>query len=588
MKLWCLNVESKFSKILMISFLFMSSCQKAQDNTLPSSSSLNVANSGVNSNSTQNSSSQERKPSATKTPKGNKATSEADAGVLDMFGQEKTDSNQAQNSEQKMDDKVISEIKPTSTQAKLKMDNKLSNGSKLDSKTSTPASSQKPSTPATPPEAAAVNTESATEDIEAPDLNEFLNNITAHKSKTLKVKMLHVQLGGEFVFNFLKAELKSRPYQKMDLLKTYRPSGNVVSKDIIENVDIQEIQLPHDRNPFAITKYNYDVGQYRPYNLVEKQGPPVISEDDAQWFQEQLDMDMVPDVLYIGGHQVPGMGWHGEDLDSQEMYIKNIYLPTLIASVKKYPAMKKYFSKIKMVFIGGCWALANLEPHGPHGEFLTPDQINKIYHSGPEGKASVIGNIRYRHSLEYQRNHLATVYDGDFTRGTKREICSDKDGRHVCEIFNVDRVLPDYALWDGSHMYNYPFIMKRLFSGAYFVFGFHSPSPENDKVVPMYRQAFKNTFSEHINEGGIQKHLDAKKVPSLLALILSDKISENEKKELIQSMRVHWTLATDELNRHRPAGSITPRYPELDENGPFAVRSHIDWAPEMAPYELRK
>jgi len=383
--------------------------------------------------------------------------------------------------------------------------------------------------------------------------------------KKRPIRLLHIQLGGTSVFRFIKTEIQGH--------------GAIKGKTFVE------IRLPNikQQNPFGFSRYNFDTGGYRPADISQMTAPPVISERDASWYQEQLDQDLVPDILYIGGHQIPGMGWHSDETDANDYYLRSIYFPTLLESVKKYPAMKEYFARIKIIFIGGCWGLANLEPHGPHGEYLSPQAIEKIYFSSAKGRSQMLGNIYSRHSLEYQRHELYTLYDGDFSNGPKAEVCRDPVNFKDCLTFNAQRVLPDIGLYDGSHSYNYPYLMKHLFSGAYLVFGFHSPSPYNENVAPMYRTAFDWT----------RQKIGANE--NLFLDLLDPGVSVEQKKQLVQTLRLNWTKATYRLNREaidanrfvpRPAASISPIFPELDANGPF-VGEGMEWAPTYAPYEER-
>ena len=141
-------------------------------------------------------------------------------------------------------------------------------------------------------------------------------------------------------------------------------------------------------------------------------------------------------------------------------------------------------------------------------------------------------------------------------------------------MYAIDRMLPDSGLWDGSDMYNIPLKMKRLFPNALGIFGFHRPSPFTPGGI--WRSAFN------------QARLAAK-TNNILVPLLSDSVSVEQKKMMVQKLRIGWTRASFALNRGRANGSITPAFPDLDQNGLFAYEPgahELPGAPKFAPYEV--
>lgn len=374
--------------------------------------------------------------------------------------------------------------------------------------------------------------------------------LPAYSVEKRPLRVLQVQLGGAQVFNLLKQEL-SLPI---------RAGGAAIA--------ITEIRMPDMalQNPFAISAKNYQ--------LPVSQNEFVISEKDAEWFAEQIRKNQIPDVFYIGGHHVPGLGFHTTYVNSLSFYEQTVTTSTLFASMEKYPAVRKYFASIPLVFLGGCWSLANLEPHGKNGEFLSPEDIRKIYSAGPEGRRAVVGSSKDSYTLEAQRVELSANYPSEFTRDERNEECEDAQQRKNCRTYHVDRVMSDYGLFDGSHRYNSPLLMKKMFPGAHLIFGFHSPSPFNPQVATFYRAMFQDTRRKTKESG------------NLLRKILDPATPEDGRKSLIQNLRQSWSKATYELNQKRPAGSVTPKHPELDASGPF-VNFGVPNILRNYPYEKR-
>jgi hypothetical protein len=370
---------------------------------------------------------------------------------------------------------------------------------------------------------------------------DFDSQNQSKESKRDSIIMLQLNLGGKEVFNLLKSEAE-RPM-------TFRS----------KKTPVQEVSLPNPevQNPFAIEKGNF---------LIHKK---YIEEKDADWFQQQIEENRIPDILYIGGHHVPSQGWHTHQLDDQDHSYQSIYFPTLLNSLKKYPAMKIYFSKIKFVFIGGCWGLANLEPHGKKGEYLSPDKIKQLYFSSAAGKSLVLGNKKNPHSLEYQKWELTQVYSADYTQNPNEKACD----ANTCSKWYIHEALPDIGLFDGSRRYNIPYLMRYIFPNAQLVVGFHSPSPFNQKVAQIYRNVFASVRAEF------------PELNNIFVQLLNPENSEVTKK-MTQSFRKNWTLKTYQLNNKRASGSITPAYPDLDQSGLFVLPEsmQLPWAPRFSPY----
>ena len=73
------------------------------------------------------------------------------------------------------------------------------------------------------------------------------------------------------------------------------------------------------------------------------------------------------------------------------------------------------------------------------------------------------GDIAQRTGLAYYKDDLVRTYPGGFTKNEKNEVCLDRINKQHCEVYDVNRILPVSGLWDGSHIYNMPLQMKKLF-----------------------------------------------------------------------------------------------------------------------------
>jgi hypothetical protein len=380
-----------------------------------------------------------------------------------------------------------------------------------------------------------------------------LNHSSAPFSEHRPIRVLKVRLGGEDYFNVVTNELKGN--------QSGLPAASVT-----------ELTWPEGgANPFAISEYNFELGALR-RSFTEAGPAPLFPEASLRWFADQVASGNVPDVVIIGGHHVPGLGWHGHYIKPDNYYEKTLTSAKLFASARRHKVIREYFSHVKLAFIGGCWAMANLEPHGPNGEYLSPDDIARTYFSSDAGRQFMLGNESLPNSLAYQRHELTTLYGRRYKAEASEEVCSKT--KRFCQSFHVTRVLPDYALYDGSHTYNAPYIFRRLFPNSALVMGFHSPSPYSDQVGSIVQTA----ISAARNELGLSSPLRA----------LIDSATPLEvRRQILTSVRVQWTRTTHRLNRGRTAGSITPAFPDLDANGPFAYYDRdpeLPLGPRFSPY----
>lgn len=385
------------------------------------------------------------------------------------------------------------------------------------------------------------------------------------------IRILHIKLGGSGYFQVIRSELS----QKIDGL---------------ENITIEDLSSDlNDTNPFEISNRSFNLGDLR--NSVEAAGPEhTYSEASAKWFARQVETGRTPDVLVISGHHIPALGWHTDDSligsKNVEYYRGSMSSLQMFASANKYPAVRQFFSKVKLAFIGGCWALANLEPHGANGEYLEPHQIAVVYHHFMAGKWRTVGGPSMVHSLEHERDRLVTLYDGDFTRLTRDEICYQI--KNECPTLSVERVLPDYGLYDGSHSFNGPYLFKTLLPNAALVMGFHSPSPEHRDVGELLSAAISGSRADLAIRGIT---FEGHPIQSPLRMIFEERrLSEASYKEVIHALRVNWTKSTYLRNRGRASGSISPALADEDANGPFAYYPEsklIPNAPRFAPYDRR-
>jgi hypothetical protein len=331
-------------------------------------------------------------------------------------------------------------------------------------------------------------------------------------------------------------------------------------------------------NPFKVSPDDFDLGTSRPYPK-EPVGPiPTVSERQAAWFDQIVAAGNLPDVFVVAGHQVISEGWHNEAES------KFLFLPTLLETLKKSQSARIFFAHIKLAVLWGCNTMTDLEPRGPHGEYLSPEEIKELYDSGPKGKLAVIGSADKVNTLEFYRARLAREYGPgsehyEYTRDPKAEKCEAKPYGN-CDVTNLDRVMPDSYLWDGNHFYNYPYMMKKLFPMASLIFGFSSASPEERIRAHIFRETLDHSYAD-VNA---ELKASGKKINNLLLPLISENSDENLDKQIIKSLRKNWTLMTDSMNRGRPSGSITPIYPDLDGDGVLGAPLNHG-SPQYGPYE---
>ena len=257
--------------------------------------------------------------------------------------------------------------------------------------------------------------------------------------------------------------------------------------------DIREIDIPIDPdqhpNPFKSVSEDFDVGQYLPDPGQTPSAPPSLEPRDAEWFEDRVSRDELPQIFVIGGHQVISEGWHNH------AETRFMFLPTLLQTLQSTPAAREVFGSVKLAILWGCNAMTNLEPHGPAGEYLDPGQIRLRYESGLQGRKTRIGSEARTNSLEFYKARLALEYGPnsptghyEYTRNVNDERCLGPGRYERCSITNLERIMPESGLFDGSHRYNYPYMMKRLFPGAYLVLGFSSASPSESERTLIFQE----------------------------------------------------------------------------------------------------
>jgi hypothetical protein len=373
---------------------------------------------------------------------------------------------------------------------------------------------------------------------------------TTSYAQSKKINILWGQFSRPWTLNLVKEEIE-KP------LKLSAPADHAQVNELNLNI------IPP--NPFKITDFDFFVGLSRPY---EDEGiglVPEITDTQAAWFDQAVARNELPDIFVVAGHQVISEGWHNE---SEHMFL---FLPTLLQTLRNHKSARIFFDHIRMAVLWGCNTMTNLEPHGPNGEYLTPEQIKAIYDSGPKGRLQVIGDGEKVNTLEFYRQRLYREYGPghkkvEYVRSQKAEVCLTRPYTN-CPVTNLDRVLPDSYLFDGSHLYNYPYLMKRVFPNATMVFGFSSASPAEEIRVQIFKATLEKTYAD-LNASFKNS---GKKINNILyPLVLQPNdptLSDDLNRMIIKSLRKNWTIQTDAMNRNRPSGSISPVYPELDADG---------------------
>lgn len=150
----------------------------------------------------------------------------------------------------------------------------------------------------------------------------------------------------------------------------------------------------------------------------------------------------------------------------------------------------------------------------------------------------------------------------------KKAKCA-QPGHWNCDIAHIDRVMPDYEVFDGSHRYNMALSVKKLFPQAYLVLGFSSASPNEEIRVRILEAALKDAA----------KSLDLRSGQSALELIVNPETPTELRKTAIIALRNSWEARTYQMNRGRPSGSITPAFPDIDKG--YVMSLHQLQAPQL-------
>lgn len=306
-------------------------------------------------------------------------------------------------------------------------------------------------------------------------------------------------------------------------------------------------------NPFLISDFDFDTGGLLPWPLTMAIGAvPMPDARDLPWFEMQRRLDVLPDVLVIGGHHVISEGFHN---DAENKFL---FEPTLEKTVETYPPAMAYFKNVKLAILFGCNTLTDLEPHHDDGSAMSSEEIRGLYQSGPEGRLRVIGSSKVINSLEFYKDRLAREYGPrsdhyDYTRNEKEEQCKGPAPFQNCKVANLERIMPEAGLFDGSHRYNQALRMARLFSNAYLVLGFSSASPSEELRVQILQEAVSLANQKLKLKG-----------TNVIQRIVDPASSESLRVEAIKSLREAWEIVTFKINRGRPSGSITPAYPAID------------------------
>ena len=331
-------------------------------------------------------------------------------------------------------------------------------------------------------------------------------------------------------------------------------------------------------NPFKVTKEDFYAGFHLP--LTGPQGPvPTIQPADAAWFTEQVRKNEFADVFFIGGHHVISMGWQSPGENAF------VYAPTLLDTLERYPDARKYFNHIKIAILWGCNTLTNLQPHGDHGEYLSPEVIKTRYESSDAEAKRLFGLPKSGpFSVRAYQQHLYDSYGPNsgpdeyaWTKKASDEKCS-APGPYNCEVLNLNRVFPARYMWSPEEPYNEPMNAKKMFPNAYLVLGYSSGSPPEETRARIFKIALDETRKELKKKSHLAKY-----APNVLYAIISDHTPDLDRKDVIEELRKQWTLSTYKHNRGRPSGSVTPAYPQLDDNGIYNIE--VDkFAPTFAPY----
>ncbi len=316
-------------------------------------------------------------------------------------------------------------------------------------------------------------------------------------------------------------------------------------------------------NPFGVSTFDWNVGHHLPKEGEEPGPAPDINYfQDASWYLGLVLQNKLPDIFLIGGHFANSLGWMSPN---EKVFL---YAETLSEMPKRHPAAKLVFDHVKLAILGGCHSMTNLQPHGPHGEYLSPAEIFEKYTYGSDQiKSQLIGTGGDEWTLKGYRNRL---YDDehDFTLFANREDCKDPEGPNLCKRAYLNRVFPTRSLWDPEEPFNGPRRWKKLFPNAYLVLGYSTGSPPEEIREEILKLAIKNTEIQ-LNKTGSSRVNEYSH--HIIQTIVSDHTPDPVRREVITEFRIQWTKATAALNGGRASGSITPAYPDLDANGVFSI-----------------
>ncbi|MFZ3229327.1 MAG: hypothetical protein WA160_03905 [Pseudobdellovibrio sp.] len=404
----------------------------------------------------------------------------------------------------------------------------------------------------------------------------FVSCMTTYASGVKPIYVVHVNLGNKQLSQTVEQEL----------LRSSQITQNRPVIVLRPDLDVAE-------NPFAVSRWSHQIGFSRMNGQIKEENTPVFSAKMIAWFENLEAKDIHPEVFILNGHHLVGMGFQSDNSwetkfknkigQNIELANRSLFFQTIIKSQQKFAVVRRFFEGVKLAFIGGCEGLSNLEPKefGLYGRALAPLEIKEKIENG-QAKL-MLGDISKRTGLAYYKYDLAKSYPGDFTANSNEEVCIDTANNLHCEVYYTHRILPDSGLWDGTHAYNMPLQMKKLFPKALGIFGFNTPSPLTPGPI------WQATFNE------------ARQVSqqnNILLPLLSDEVSEDMKRSILQNTRISWTKNSYRLNKkyvggvvvNRVSGSITPAYPDLDQNGLFAYaldQKEYAEAPAFAPYEIR-
>ncbi len=338
---------------------------------------------------------------------------------------------------------------------------------------------------------------------------------------------------------------------------------------------------PED-NPFAISNYDFELGESRPDSGGRVGAVPSANLDGTKWFDRSVLRGPAPRLFLIGGHHVISEGWHNNEESGF------LFMPTLLDTIANSRAARAAFASIRFAFLGGCNTMTNLEPHAADGSYLRPSEIERIYRSGGAGRSRMIGSASIVNSFEFYKARLAREYGPgtkqyEYTRRASAEKCLGPGRYENCKITNLERILPETMLYDGEHLANEPARMKLLFPNAYLVLGFSSASPPEEVRAKIFADTLADTRRELDtgSDGGAPV-----RILNPIQTIVADETPSLLRERVIESVRRNWTRETYRLNGFRPSGSITPALPKLDRNGVFNIRVSAD-SPLYRPYESR-